>query len=188
MRELQRRWQGREAYGIPSPSLPPPLLGCQWVEDPLIREGQVGGVILLPFHTHQTLLGSPEDAENVSLALGFSFCCSQAHGSLSRCSRAVNATAKPDSSCAGWKGSEVLQCLPYARDSTQVDQTELGWILLHQELPCSALVLKHDPERQISVQTLVFSWMTTLGSQHIVTRSVSDICFPLHSLIHSFIH
>lgn len=57
---------------------------------------------------------------------------------------AVNDTAKPDSSCAGWKGREVLQCLPQAKDSMQVDQTELGWILLHQELPCSALVLKHE--------------------------------------------
>lgn len=75
---------GERSLWQPKPFSAPP--GCQQVEDPLIREGQAGGVILLPFNTHQKLLGSPEDSENVSLTLGFSFCCSRARGSLSRCS------------------------------------------------------------------------------------------------------
>lgn len=186
MRELQRRWQGREACGSPSPSLPPPLLGCQWVEDPLIQEGQVGGVILLPFSTHQRLFGSPEDAENVSLALGFSFCCSQAHGSLSRCSRAVNATAKPDSSCAGWKGSEVLQCLPYARDSMQVDQTELCGFCFTRNYPAQHWFSNMTPKGR----SVCRAWFS-LDDYLRVSAHHHEISFR-HLLpspfIHSFIH
>lgn len=117
-------WQPKPLSATPHPP------GCQWVEGPLIWRGQVGGVILFPFDTHQSCLGAQRCRERVSRP-GLQLLLQPTRGSFSRCSRAVNATVKPDSSCAGWKGREVLQCLPHARDSMQIDQTELGWILLH---------------------------------------------------------
>lgn len=72
-----------------------------------MRESQAGEAHPGPFDPHQKLLGTPEDAENMSSALGQQ----SAYCSLSN-SRAVTAAKKPNSSCSVWKGQKLYLSVP----------------------------------------------------------------------------